>query len=110
MNGPFRISHGTIEVDGWQLTVWVNELVLVIGTGGRGVLTILLDGVDFDMEMEFFMVAKRSTMWLKTRIVYILWIWKLLHISSAQKRLNKFEIFEFNLKFENDISDKTKVL
>jgi hypothetical protein len=44
--------------------------VLVIGTGGRGVLTILLDGVDFDMEMEFFMVAKRSTMWLKTRIAY----------------------------------------
>ena len=66
----FRISPGTIEVDGWQLTVWVNELVLVIGTGGRGVLTILLDGVDFDMEMEFFMVAKRSTMWLKTRIAY----------------------------------------
>ena len=42
--------------------------MLVIGTGGRGVLTILLDGVDFDMEMEFFMVAKRSTMWLKQEL------------------------------------------
>ena len=40
----------------------MNELVLVIGTGGRGVLTILLVGAeDLDIEIEFFMVAKRST-------------------------------------------------
>ena len=58
--------------------------MLVIGTGGRGVLTILLDGVDFDMEMEFFMVAKRSTMWLKTRIVSIIFIFSVRKIPQIE--------------------------
>ena len=58
--------------------------MLVIGTGGRGVLTILLDGGDFDMEMEFFMVAKRSTMWLKTRIVSIIFIFSVRKIPQIE--------------------------
>ena len=67
-NVALKILPG-IDVEGGN-TDWVNEVVLVIGTGGRGVLTILLDGEVFDMEMEFFIVANRSTIWLKSKMIY----------------------------------------